>query len=210
MHTRIVVPVFLCVFALLGGCASSAPAKPESRIDPSANIPASKTFGWQPAGNNLVSTDVTQRKFDESIRDSINTDLGRKGYAQAEAEPDLLVAYEVTPYEKTKSNPFSVGVGMGSWGGNVGGGVGVGTGGGSSKVQETRLIDSRGRPQDRQGSVARHDDQLDCTGRQPQRHRRCGRANAGRLSGASALSPRCASSAPLVRASSVPRRPSRV
>jgi hypothetical protein len=139
MNTRIVVPVFLCVFALLGGCASSAPAKPESRIDPSANIPASKTFGWQPAESNLVSTDVTQRKFDESIRDSINTDLGRKGYAQAEAEPDLLVAYEVTPYEKTKSNPFSVGIGMGSWGGNVGGGVGVGTGGGSSKVQETRL-----------------------------------------------------------------------
>ena len=139
MHTRIVVPVLLFVFALLAGCTRSAPAKPESRIDPSANIPASKTFGWQPAGNNMVSTDVTQRKFDESIRDSINTNLGRKGYAEATAEPDLLVAYELTPYEKTKSNPFSVGVGMGSWGGNVGGGVGVNTGGGSRSVQETRL-----------------------------------------------------------------------
>ncbi len=65
MRTRIVVPVLLCVLALLGGCAGSAPAKPESRIDPSANIPASKTFGWPPPANNLVSTDVTQRRFDE-------------------------------------------------------------------------------------------------------------------------------------------------
>jgi uncharacterized protein DUF4136 len=139
MHTRIAVPVLLFAFALLGGCTSSAPAKPESRIDPTANIPAAKTFGWQPAADNLVSTDVTQRKFDESIRSSINTNLGRKGYAEAATEPDLLVAYEVAPYEKTKSSPFSVGVGMGSWGGNVGGGVGVNTGGGSRSVQETRL-----------------------------------------------------------------------
>jgi hypothetical protein len=137
MNTRIVVPVLLCVFALLGGCASSAPAKPESRIDPSANIPASKTFGWQPAESNLVSTDVTQRKFDESIRDSINTDLGRKGYAQADAEPDLLVAYEVLVRED-EVQPVQRRCRHGQWGGNVGGGVGVGTGGGSSKVQETR------------------------------------------------------------------------
>jgi hypothetical protein len=139
MRMRIVVPVLLCALALLGGCAGSAPAKPESRIDPSANIPASKTFGWPPPATNLVSTDIAQRSFDDSIRDSINTNLGRKGYQQVETEPDLYVTYDVTPYEKTKSNPFSVGVGMGSWGGNVGGSVGVGTGGGSRTVQESRI-----------------------------------------------------------------------
>ena len=78
-------------------------------------------------------------QFRRIIRASINTNLGRKGYQQVETEPDLYVTYDVTPYEKTKSNPFSVGVGMGSWGGNVGGGVGVGTGGGSRTVQESRI-----------------------------------------------------------------------
>jgi hypothetical protein len=131
--------MFAVTLALLAACASNAPAKPESRIDPTANIPASKTFGWQPPSNNMVSTDVTQRKFDESVRTAIDTDLARKGYAEAAAEPDLMVSYEITAYEKTKSNPFSVGVGMGSWGGNVGGGVGVNTGGGNRTVQETRL-----------------------------------------------------------------------
>jgi hypothetical protein len=146
MNTRIAGPVFILGLALLAGCAGNAPAKPESRIDPSANIPASKTFGWQPAANNMVSTDVTQRKFDESIHDSINTNLGRKGYAQVEAEPDLLVAYDIAPYEKTKSSPFSVGVGMGSWGGNVGGGVGVGTGGASQRAgdaSDDRVVDRK-------------------------------------------------------------------
>ena len=139
MIVRSRFPLLLLLCASLAACMSSTPAKPESRIDPNANIGALKTFGWQPANTNLVSTDVTQRKFDENVKSAINTDLMRKGYTMAESEPDLLIAYELNSYEKTKSNPFSVGVGMGSWGGNVGGGVGVGTGGGVSSTQETRL-----------------------------------------------------------------------
>jgi hypothetical protein len=139
MIVRLKFPVLLLVCASLAACASNSPAKPESRIDPNANIGALKTFGWQPANTNLVSTDVTQRKFDENIKSAVNTDLMRKGYTMTETEPDLLIAYDLNSYEKTKSNPFSVGVGMGSWGGNVGGGVGVGTGGGVSSTQETRL-----------------------------------------------------------------------
>jgi len=126
-------------FTLLSACMNNAPAKPESKIDPNANIPVLKTFGWQPSTTNLVSTDVTQRKFDESIRQSISTTLSRKGYTETATDPDLLVSYEIGAYDKTKSNPFSVGVGMGSWGGNMGGSVGVGTGGGSRTVQESRL-----------------------------------------------------------------------
>jgi len=139
MITRSKFPLLLLVSAMLAACMSSTPAKPESRIDPNANIGALQTFGWQPANTNLVSTDVTQRKFDENVKSAINTDLMRKGYTMSQTEPDLLIAYDLSSYEKTKSNPFSVGLGMGSWGGNVGGGVGVGTGGGTSTTQETRL-----------------------------------------------------------------------
>ena len=138
MDVRFFAVVALAL-SLLTACAQTKPSKPEASIDPNADIPAYKTFGWQPTQNTLVSTDVTQRKFDESIRAAIATDLTRKGYAETATDPDFTVAYEVVAYEATKSSPFSVGVGMGSWGGNVGTSVGVGTGGSSKSVQETRL-----------------------------------------------------------------------
>jgi len=133
---------FASLFALcvaLAACMNNPPAKPESRIDPNANIGALQTFGWQPANNNLVSTDIAQRKFDDDIKSAVQTDLMRKGYTLVDNNPDLLISYDVSSYEKTKSNPISVGVGMGSWGGNMGGGVGVGTGGGTTSQQETRF-----------------------------------------------------------------------
>jgi len=138
MGTRWQIPILALSFAFLSACMH-APAKPESRIDPNANIPSMATFGWQPANSNLVSTDVTERKFDEAVRAAVTTELQHRGYTLVERDPDLLVAYDVSPFEKTSSNPFSVGVGMGSWGGNVGGGVGVGTGGGTSTVQGSRV-----------------------------------------------------------------------
>jgi len=129
----------LCV--ALAACMNNPPAKPESRIDPNANIGALQTFGWQPANSNLVSTDIAQRKFDEDVKTAVQTDLMRKGYTLVENDPDLLISYDMSSYEKTThSNPFSIGVGMGSWGGNTGGGVGVGTGGGGmTSQQETRF-----------------------------------------------------------------------
>jgi Domain of unknown function (DUF4136) len=136
---RLKFPLIIALCAALAACMTNSPAKPESRIDPNANIGASKTFGWQPANTDLVSTDIAQRKFDENVRNAINTDMVRKGYTQVATDPDLLLSYDISAYEKTKSNPFSVGVGMGGWGGNMGGGVGVGTGGGTSSVSESRL-----------------------------------------------------------------------
>jgi hypothetical protein len=136
-RSKFTLVIALC--AALVACTTNSTAKPESRIDPNANIGGLKTFGWQPANTDLVSTDVAQRKFDENIKNAINTDMMRKGYAQVETDPDLLLSYDISAYEKSKSNPFSVGVGMGSWGGNMGGGVGVGTGGGTSSVSESRL-----------------------------------------------------------------------
>jgi hypothetical protein len=141
MRIRFKLTAIIATLSLIAACTNTAPAKPESQIDPTANIPQFGTFGWQPSQNNLVSTDVTQRKFDEGIRNSISTTLTRKGYAETAADPDLLVSYEIGEYDKKKSSsPFSVGVGMGSWGGNVGGGVGMSTPiGGSSATKESRL-----------------------------------------------------------------------
>ena len=140
MNSRFGFPVFALTLSLLAACAHTAPGKPESKIDPTADIPASRTFGWQPATSHLVSTDVNQRNFDESVRQAIRTDLLGKGYAETTADPDLSVSYEIGAYEKSKTNPISVGVGMGSWGSNVGGSVGVGTGGGSRTVLGSRLV----------------------------------------------------------------------
>ena len=139
MMDRSKFPLVIALCAVLAACMTNSSAKPESHIDPNANIGAMKTFGWQPANSNLVSTDVTQRLFDENIKNAINNDMARKGYAATETDPDLLLSYDISAYEKSKNNPFSVGVGMGSWGGNMGGGVGVNTGGGSSTVSESRL-----------------------------------------------------------------------
>ncbi len=125
--------------SLLVACAQTKPSKPESSIDPNADIPALKTFAWKPPTSTLVSTDIAQRKFDETIHAAITTDLTRKGYVETATDPDFTVEYEVVAYESTKSSPFNVGVGVGSWGGSVGSSVGVGTGGSSKTVQETRL-----------------------------------------------------------------------
>jgi hypothetical protein len=141
MHTRFKLTVVITALSLTAACMNTAPAKPESQIDPNANIPQLNSYGWQPAQNGLVSTDVTQRKFDEGVRKAIETTLTHKGYSQTATDPDLIVSYEIGEYDKKKSSsPFSVGVGMGSWGGNVGGGVGMSTPvGGSSATKENRL-----------------------------------------------------------------------
>jgi len=45
--------------------------------------------------------------------------------AAAGTNPDLLLQYETAAAEKTKSNPFRIGIGMGGAGSNGAAGVGV-------------------------------------------------------------------------------------
>jgi len=117
----------LALFAalLVGGCAS-APRQPESMRDPSANWASYATYGWAPSPG-VNGTDQPLLMLDQNIRRAIAGELQRRGYVEAAENPDLQIAYETTSAEKVESNPVRVGIGVGSWGGNVGGSVNVGS-----------------------------------------------------------------------------------
>lgn len=123
----------------VGGCASQ-PTQPHTMRDPQANFATFKTFGW----------DVTQSAqgqgqpisiVDSNIRAAITSELKRKGYEEASGGklPDLFLQYETGKAEMVKSNPFRIGVGVGSYGNS--GGVGVGTSSAATRnVTEGMLI----------------------------------------------------------------------
>ena len=96
----------------LSGCASSPP-QPTSMKDAQADFGAYKTFGWEPdtSGQPLSL-------LDQNIRAAIAKEMRGKGYEEAPvgATPDLLLSYEAARAEKVKSNPFRIGVGVGSYG----------------------------------------------------------------------------------------------
>jgi hypothetical protein len=116
----------LALFA--AGCASSSPAEPESMRDPQANFASYRTFGWN-AGGTPASDDAPLKLLDSNIRAAIANELKKRGYGEAPASvtPDLRIAYETASADKLENNPVRVGIGVGSWGGNVGGSVNVGS-----------------------------------------------------------------------------------
>jgi hypothetical protein len=115
----------LGVAVVLGGCAS-APPQPDSMRDPQADFAAFGTFGWYEAGGGV---DEPVRLLDGNIRAAIAAELQRRGYVPAPAgtTPDLRIAYETATADKIENTPVRVGIGLGSWGGNVGGSVNVGS-----------------------------------------------------------------------------------
>ena len=119
--------IALGLVVLAAGCASQAP-KPTSMRDPQADFSSYKTFALKastPARASGQSVSIVEG----TIRAAIASELERKGYVEAAegTEPDLRIEYEAASEEKLRNNPFRVGVGVGSYGGNVGGGVGVGS-----------------------------------------------------------------------------------
>jgi len=107
---------------------------------PDADFTSYRTFSWvESTGYGQGSSVEPLRLLDRNIRAAIAAELGKRGYAESSEGPDLRFAYESVSYEKTKSNPFRIGIGMGSWGDNVGGSVGVGTPSVES-YQEGRLV----------------------------------------------------------------------
>jgi hypothetical protein len=120
--------LLLAMALLTAGCASSSPAEPESMRDPQANFAAYQTFGWN-AGGTPASDDAPLKLLDSNIRAAIANVLKKRGYGEAPAgvTPDLRIAYETASADKLENNPVRVGVGVGSWGGNVGGSVNVGS-----------------------------------------------------------------------------------
>ena len=124
----------LATTIVLVGCATPPPAA-ETMRDPQANFAAYETFGWA-TGATVDGTDAPLKLLDGNIRSAIAAELQRRGYTEAPAgtTPDLRVTYETASAQKIENNPVRVGIGVGSWGGNVGGSVGVG----SSSVRSYR------------------------------------------------------------------------
>ena len=96
--------------------------------DPQANFASYQTFGWN-VGVNPGSDDAPLKLLDSNIRAAIANELKKRGYSEAPAgvTPDLRIAYDTASADKLENNPVRVGMGVGSWGGNVGGSVNVGS-----------------------------------------------------------------------------------
>ncbi len=117
----------LLALTLAAGCAS-APARPQTMRDTSADFASYTSFGLAaaPAGKEPAQAATI---VDGYIRTALANEMKAKGYVEAPegSTPDLVVEYAAASAEKLKNNPFRIGVGVGSYGGNVGGGVGVGS-----------------------------------------------------------------------------------
>lgn len=124
---------------LIVGCAST-PSEPHTMREAQADFSAYRTFGWHAlAGNEGGGKPASI--VDGYIRTAIAGELERKGYVEAPAgtPPDITIAYEGASAEKLKSNPFRIGIGVGSYGSSGGGSVGVGSPG-TKKVKEGSLV----------------------------------------------------------------------
>jgi hypothetical protein len=119
--------VALAATGLVVGCASTPP-QAESMRDPQADFAAFKTFGWTD-GPAVDGTDAPLKLLDGNVRSAIAAELKSRGYTEAPAgtTPDLRMTYETATAQKIENNPVRVGIGVGSWGGNVGGSINVGS-----------------------------------------------------------------------------------
>lgn len=126
-YALVLAGVVLAVAAMIAGC-TSAPVKSAPMIDPKADFDSFETFGWYSEAGSESAARPTSL-LDTTIRAAIATELTRKGYVEASERgaADLLIEYQTARTDKIKSNPFRVGVGVGSFGGNVGGSVSTGT-----------------------------------------------------------------------------------
>lgn len=111
--------------ALLAACTTRPSPEHQSQIAPDANFALYSTFGWQPPP--AASIDEPTRLLDTNIRTAIRAEMTRRGYTEVQEAPQLWVAYETAADERVKSNPFRIGIGLGSFGSNMGGSVNVGS-----------------------------------------------------------------------------------
>jgi hypothetical protein len=125
----------LTLALLAAGCAS-APTAPVSMRDPAANFADFKTYGWATA----PTADQPLGLHDQTIRAAIATELQRRGYVESADRPDLRIAFQTASTQKIENNPVRIGLGMGSWGGNVGGSVNVGSSSVRSYQEGTLVI----------------------------------------------------------------------
>lgn len=110
---------------VVAACATSTPQQPASMRDPSVDFTKFGTFGW--AGPATAPTEQPVTLLDQNIRAAIAAEMNARGYVAATEKPDLLIAYETASAQKLENNPVRVGIGVGSWGGNVGGSINMGS-----------------------------------------------------------------------------------
>lgn len=138
MRSQFASLVILSLLASLAACTTPSPPSHESQTAPGVDFSRYATFSLTaPAGS--TDADAPLRMLDVNIRNALKTEMAKRGYREEDTNPDLRIDYETAAQDKIKSSPVRIGIGMGSWGGNVGGSVGVS----SSSVQsyqEGRLI----------------------------------------------------------------------
>lgn len=138
MRGHVTTFLSLSLLGLVVGCTTPSPPRHESQAVPGVDLASYGTFSLtNPAG--ASEADPPMRMLDVNIRSALKAEMTKRGFREVEANPDLRIDYETTAQDKIKSSPVRIGIGMGSWGGNVGGSVGVS----SSSVQsyqEGRLI----------------------------------------------------------------------
>jgi len=138
MHSQFASLMFLSLLASLTACTTTSPPSHQSQTAPGVDLARYSTFSLSPPAG-AAEADVPLRMLDVNIRNALNAEMTKRGYREEQANPDLRIDYETAAQDKVKSSPVRIGIGMGSWGGNVGGSVGVS----SSSVQsyqEGRLI----------------------------------------------------------------------
>lgn len=119
----LVLPVAALLMMALAGCATSGPEH-LSQTAPDANLAQYQTFKVKgPVG----TADQPLQLLDANIRSAITAEMTRRGYVETNDKPQLLVTYDNSTSDKVKSNPFRIGIGLGSFGGNIGGAVNVGS-----------------------------------------------------------------------------------
>jgi hypothetical protein len=125
------------------GCASGGRWQTESATAPGADLAGHASFGWLAAEGSRGGGEAPLSIADANVRNAIRAQLARKGYREVEANPDLRIGFETSTRAKEKtSEPVRIGVGVGSWGGNVGGAVDASVPVGSERVTtvaETRI-----------------------------------------------------------------------
>ncbi len=130
MLTRPALLFALPLLVALAGCATAPAPRHESQASPGVDLAAFNTFSLaSPAGDAAGGTsgDAPLRLLDVNIRDAIRVEMTRRGFREDDGNPDLRIDYETAATDKIRSSPVRIGIGMGSYGGNVGGSVGMGT-----------------------------------------------------------------------------------
>lgn len=103
------------------GCAGTPDSKPVWAEASDVDITAFTTFSWASNADTPPAA-----LLDRKIRDAIRSQLVLKGYRESIGTPDILVDHETIERDAVEQgNPVRIGIGVGSWGGNVGGSVGT-------------------------------------------------------------------------------------